>query len=196
MSKSVRLHRLMSVMVFGACFALASSQLSAQMRLPSLTPPANHFNLQSNQSGSGPSGTSAFLVEAGGAVVGSALGFGVLYLTAGDCAVDDLGCTLEKVFVGIALGTAGAAAGAIIAGRSYDTDPSALGAGLGAIAGAAGGIGLWHLFTEELDVGNHSGSAAIIFVGTQAVATALGSRLVRACGEGRHRAKPKPTAAP
>ena len=59
-----------------------------------------------------------------------------------------------------------------------DTDPSLLGASLGAIAGAGVGVGLWHLFTEELDIGNSPLIAVLTYSTAQGLASALGSRLL------------------
>jgi hypothetical protein len=170
-----------AALVFCVCIAFGAQMLPAQARSQTFAPASGGITrVVPAQPAVERTGASALFMEAAGAAAGSALGFGLIYLTAGDCAVEDLGCTLDRVFVGIALGTAASVGGAVIAGRAYDTDPSTLGAVLGAIAGAAGAIGLWGLFTEKLDVGNHSGAAAVTFVGTQALMTALGSRIVRA----------------
>ena len=125
------------------------------------------------------SGGQAFAIEATGAVVGSLLGFSTIYLSRDRCEVEDLGCNLETVFGGIVLGTAGATAGAWLAGRAGDTDPSLAGAAIGSVVGVGAGIGLWHLFTEELDIVNEPFAAALTYSFAQGVATALGSRLVR-----------------
>jgi hypothetical protein len=181
MSTSVYVRRRTAALMFFLCFAFGGDLLRAQARWQPLVPAMrNDVSVLLSQPAQARTGTSAFLVEAAGAAAGSALGFGILYLTASECDGEDLACTLEKVFIGIALGTAGAAAGAVIAGRSADTEPSTIGAVLGAVAGAAGGIGLWRLFTEKLDVGNHTAGAAITYIGTQAIVTALGSRIFRA----------------
>lgn len=122
----------------------------------------------------------AFAIEAAGGIAGSLLGFGIVYLGEEDCSVEDLGCHLENAFLGIVLGTIGSATGAYVAGRTFDTRPSGAGATLGAVAGAAAGIGTWHLFTEELDLVNRTEAAVAVYVITQGVFAALGSRLVRA----------------
>src|SRR5688572_31949142 len=110
-SMSIELHRQRrtSVLMFCACFAFGGTVLQAQTRTQL------SFNRPLATRAGTAIGTSAFLVEAAGAAAGSAVGFGVLYLTASECDVEDLGCTLEKVFTGIALGTAAAAAGAVLA---------------------------------------------------------------------------------
>jgi hypothetical protein len=122
----------------------------------------------------------AFAIEAAGGIAGSLIGFGVVLLGDGDCSVEDLGCHLERAFLGIVLGTLGSAAGSYLAGRAFETRPSGAGATLGAIVGAAAGIGAWHLFTEELDLVNRTEAAVIVYALTQGVMAALGSRLVRA----------------
>src|SRR5688500_7998840 len=123
----------------------------------------------------------AFAIEAAGGVAGSLVGFGLVYLVDDDdCSVEDLACNLENAFLGIALATVGAAAGTYLAGRAADTLPSLPGAALGAVAGAAAGIGTWHFFTEELDVVNNTEAAVVVYALTQGIVTALGSRLARA----------------
>lgn len=126
-----------------------------------------------------PSGAHSFLIEAAGGVGGSLLGFGAIYFANDSCDVDDLGCTLESVFTGIAIGTATSAAGTWLAGRAGKTDPSLLGAALGAVVGVGAGVGLWHLFTEELDVGNRRIAAALSYSAAQGITAAAGSRLLR-----------------
>jgi hypothetical protein len=126
-----------------------------------------------------PSAGQSFALEAAGGIAGSMLGFGVIYLSNDRCGVEDLGCTLESVFTGIVIGTVASAGGAYFAGKAGNTDPSLLGASLGAIAGVGAGIGLWALFTEQLDVGNKEIAAALTFTVTQGLVTALGSRLLR-----------------
>jgi hypothetical protein len=125
-------------------------------------------------------GTRAFLIEAAGGTAGSLLGFGAVYLLADDCNVEDLSCNLENAFSAIAAGTVGSAIGAYVLGRAADTQPSGIGVTIGSIAGAAAGIGLWHLFTEELNVINDTGPAMVSYALAQGVVTALGSRIVRA----------------
>jgi hypothetical protein len=96
-------------------------------------------------------GVSAFGLEALGASVGSALGFGLIYLSRKDeCDVEDLSCNLENSFAAIVVGTAGAAAGDYIVGKLFHTQPSGVGVIVGAVAGAAAGLGTWHLFKKNL----------------------------------------------
>lgn len=121
----------------------------------------------------------AFAIEAAGGTLGSLIGFGAVLLGEDDCGVEDLGCHIENAFLGIALGTLGSAAGSYVAGRAFDTRPSGAGATLGAVVGAAAGLGAWHLFTEELDFVNSTETAVVFYALTQGIFAALGSRLVR-----------------
>jgi hypothetical protein len=123
----------------------------------------------------------AFAIEAAGGMVGSAVGFGsVLLLKGDDCDTEDLGCYIETASVALVASTITSAAGTYIAGRAFDTRPSGAGAMIGALAGAAAGLGTWHLFTEELDFVNKTEAAALIYAITQGLTSALGSRIVRA----------------
>ena len=119
--------------------------IAASMIALALLPAALHA--QGSRTGAG-----AFLVEAAGGTAGSLAGFGVGYALADRCDSEDLVCNLENAGTALLAGTVLAAVGTYIAGRLGDTEPSALGAGLRAVAGAAAGIGAWHLLTEELDV--------------------------------------------
>lgn len=103
-----------------------------------------------------------------------------MYLWAEDCAVEDLGCNLENVFSAIAVGTLGSAVGADVLGSAARTRPSRIGVVLGSVVGAAAGVGLWHLLTEELNAINNTGAAMASFAIAQGTVTALGSRVVRA----------------
>lgn len=125
-----------------------------------------------------PTGGRSFAIEAAGGVAGSLLGFGLVRLVRDPCNVEDLACILESVFSGIVLSTAASAAGTYLAGRVGETEPSLPGAVLGAVAGAGVGIGLWHLLTEELDVGNRPYIAILSYSAAQGVTSALGSRLL------------------
>ena len=127
-----------------------------------------------------PGGGASFAIEAAGGIGGSLLGFGLVYLLGNDCDVEDLGCNLETAFGAMALGTAVSAGGAYLAGRLADTQPSGVGAVLGSVAGAAAGVGLWHLFTEELDLVNNDKAAVLSYSVAQGIVTALGSRIGRA----------------
>jgi len=127
-------------------------------------------------------GVAAFGIEAAGGVLGSAagLGLGFLITNPGDCPSDDLGCTLQKVGAALAISAGGSGLGTVVLGRASHTQPSALGAFVGAAVGIAAGVGVVHLISEELDLSRED---AVLWVGytlTQGVVSALGSRLVRA----------------
>lgn len=126
------------------------------------------------------SGSAAFLIEAAGGIAGSLAGFGLIYSTDSGCGSEDLVCNLRQAGAAVLVGTIGAASGAYIAGRLADTEPSALGIIIGAIAGAGAGLGAAHLVTEELNWVNSDAGAIITFSVAQGVTTALGSRIVRA----------------
>jgi hypothetical protein len=155
-------------------------RVSAQRVLPRFEYPDFSLGLQATQHSGSRTPAQAFAIEAAGGIAGSLLGFGLVLLGEDDCGVEDLGCHLENAFFGIALGTLGSAAGTYLAGRAFDTRPSGAGATLGAVVGAAAGIGTWHLFTEELDLVNRTEAAVAVYAATQGVMAALGSRLVRA----------------
>jgi hypothetical protein len=125
-------------------------------------------------------GGKAFAVEALGGVVGSTVGFGIIALARqDDCDVEDTVCLLESAGLAIALGTATSAVGTVLAGRSFETEPSVLGASIGALAGIAAGLGVSHLLTDELNVTNSDVAAVLGYTITQGVVTAIGSRIVR-----------------
>lgn len=126
------------------------------------------------------SGAGAFLAQAAGATAGSLLGFGLIYAAGESCDVEDLSCALQKAGIGILTSTAGSVIGDRIAGKLADAEPSTVGAIVGAAAGAAAGVGMWHLFTEELDLVNKTPAAIFIYSATQGILTAAGSRIGRA----------------
>jgi hypothetical protein len=159
----------------GAVLLIGAADVAAAQRPPSSAFVAPGFAT----SAAPPSGGESFALEAAGGIAGSLLGFGVIYFSNDRCGVEDLGCTLESVFTGMVLGTVASAAGTYFAGKAGNTDPSLLGASLGAVAGAGAGVGLWALFTEQLDVGNKQIAAAVSYTVTQGLVTALGSRLMR-----------------
>jgi hypothetical protein len=168
-----------------ACIAIAAllvvpHGLGAQPVLRRAAPPGYTLELERAQlSGSRPP-AQGFAIEAAGGIAGSLLGLSVVLLRKDDCDVEDLGCHVQNAFLGIALGTLGSAAGTYIAGHAFDARPSGAGATLGAVAGAAAGLGAWHLFTQELDLVNRTEAAVVVYAVTQGVMAALGSRLVRA----------------
>src|SRR5262245_41826684 len=172
-----------SMMMLAVTGALTSTseRVDGQTATPAFAQHAPTVSAPTLQDPGSRSGFSAFAVEALGATAGSALGFGAIYLSRRDeCEVEDLSCNLENAAAGVAVGTIGSAVGAYVSGRVFDTQPSGVGAALGAVAGAAAGLGMWHLFTEELNLVNKSGAATATYVVTQGIVTALGSRLVRA----------------
>jgi predicted RNA-binding protein with PUA-like domain len=122
----------------------------------------------------------AFVVEAAGGIAGSFTGFGLVYALGDRCAGEDLACEIRTAGGAIAAGTVVSALGTYWAGKAFDTNPSGLGAALGSIAGAAAGIGAWHLMTEELDVVKSDAGAIITYGVVQGLMSALGSRVVRA----------------
>jgi hypothetical protein len=126
-------------------------------------------------------GARAFATEALGGTVGSALGIaiGLAVVRPDDCpSEDDVVCTLRRLGITGIIGVAGATTGTMVAGRWAGTDPSLVGAFLGAAAGTAVGIGLEHLITEELNQSLGSGGAVVLFSVTQGLLAAGGSRLV------------------
>jgi hypothetical protein len=126
------------------------------------------------------SGARAFAVEAVGGTVGSALGIGLGLAIArpDNCpSNEDLACILRRLgTVGI-VGVAGATVGTFVAGRWAASDPSIVGALLGAAVGAAAGIGLEHLVTEELNQSLGNAGAVVLFSVTQGILAAAGSRI-------------------
>jgi hypothetical protein len=160
-----------SLLTFGSALPCAAQR--TQSRFVSAQPAS--FERQDERTGG-----SAFLIEAAGGIAGSLAGFALVYSTSGSCESEDLVCNLQHAGAAIAAGTVGAAGGTYIAGRLAHTQPSAVGAFLGAVVGAAAGIGVWHLATEELDVVKSDAGAIITYGVTQGVVAALGSRIGRA----------------
>ena len=124
----------------------------------------------------------AFPVEAAGGIAGSLIGAGAgLLILNKSCDSEDLVCDLTRAGLAISLATVGSAAGTVIAGRAGNTNPSTGGAIVGSLVGAAAGLGVVHLMTEELNVAHGSTAASILaFSITQGLVTALGSRIFRA----------------
>jgi hypothetical protein len=125
------------------------------------------------------SSLASFLIEAAGASAGSLAGFTITAAVLNDCGVDDLACDIGHVALATGVATAGAASGAIVIGKWADTEPSTGGAILGALVGAAAGIGAWHFVKEEVNVNTSDTGSRVIFAVTQGLVTALGSRLLR-----------------
>jgi hypothetical protein len=125
-------------------------------------------------------GASAFAAEAVGGAAGSALGVvvGLAIADPDDCAVeDDVVCPLKRLSVAGLMGVLGATMGTVVAGRAARTNPSLIGAFLGAVVGAAAGIGLDHLVTEEMGQSLGDVGAIALFSLTQGVLAAAGSRI-------------------
>jgi uncharacterized membrane protein YeaQ/YmgE (transglycosylase-associated protein family) len=125
-------------------------------------------------------GVRAFGVEALGGTVGSALGIaiGLAVAKPDDCpSNEDIACMLQRLGITAIVGVAGATLGTAVAGRWAGSDPSVVGAFLGAVAGAALGIGLQHLITEELNQSLGDAGAVVLFSVTQGILAAAGSRL-------------------
>jgi hypothetical protein len=153
-------------------------------RLPSFPPPVQTLALgfaAEAQEGERTWGAK-FAIEALGGTVGSLAGFGAGVLVAGldECDNESLLCILEDVAITVGGSTVGSGLGAWGAGRLGSTRPSGLGAALGSLAGAAAGLGLVHLLSEELDLNPGDGVLLLSYAVTQGVLAALGSRLIAA----------------
>jgi hypothetical protein len=117
-------------------------------------------------------------IETLGAATGSALGFGAaVALSDARACGEDLACLLGDVALAVSVATAASAAGALIAGRAFDTEPSVLGAIVGAVVGAGAAIGVEHLLSEEAGMNLGDGTRVGVFALTQGLVTALGSRM-------------------
>ena len=126
-------------------------------------------------------GASAFAVEALGGTLGSLAGVGAgLLITraVNECESEDLVCDLRRVATTGVASVAGATAGTYVAGRAADTEPSLLGAFLGALAGTAAGVGVVHLLTEETNVARNNATLVVAYSVTQGIVAGLGSRIV------------------
>jgi hypothetical protein len=123
-------------------------------------------------------GVGAFAVEAVGGTIGSLVGFGVGAFTVDDQCDDEL--CFKELGVVLLTASAGATAGAVIAGRRADTNPSIVGSAIGSLAGAGAGLALLKVL-EEIDPGLDDGAPAVIaFTVSQGIVTALGSRIAAA----------------
>jgi uncharacterized membrane protein YfcA len=129
-------------------------------------------------------GGAAFAIEAMGGVGGSLAGVGAGLLISGaatnECDVEDLVCGLKQAATTGVVSVVGATAGTYIAGRAANTEPSFVGSLLGAIAGAAAGVGVMHLLNEETKIARNNATLAVAYSVTQGVVAALGSRLIAA----------------
>ncbi|MEZ4416257.1 MAG: hypothetical protein R3E10_10980 [Gemmatimonadota bacterium] len=116
-----------------------------------------------------------FWLETGGALIGGALGFGAVALAhdPGNC---ELECQLREAGFALSMGWVGGAAGAWLAGRAFDTRPSALGALVGSLAGVMAAVGTAHLLSEEANVST-TALVVVPVASVHALLTAAGSRL-------------------
>ena len=121
-------------------------------------------------------GGGAFVLEALGGSLGSLVGIGVVGLTS-RCGVDDLACGITSVGVGGVLGVVGATVGTVVVARFLDSPRSAVGAVLGAVVGTGIGLGVHYILNNNSD--RNLGDAVVvpIFVLSQGVLAAAGSRL-------------------
>lgn len=125
-------------------------------------------------------GARAFAAEALGGAIGSAIGLAVGLAVArpDDCpSDDDVVCPLRRLGVTGVIGVAGATVGTVVAGRLAGSEPSLLGAFIGAAAGAAASVGLEHLITEEMSRQIGNAGTVVLFSVTQGILAAAGSRL-------------------
>ena len=118
---------------------------------------------------------SAFSVEVLGASLGSLIGIGAVALTQ-KCGVEDLGCTILKVGAGGAVGALGATVGSQLASRYTGSRRSVAGAVAGAIVGTGVGLGVHWLLNAGTDRNLGDNIVVPIFVISQGVFTAIGSR--------------------
>jgi hypothetical protein len=126
-------------------------------------------------SSSGSSGS--FALEALGGSVGSLVGIGIVALSS-RCGVDDLGCVITSIGAGGALGVVGATVGTVVTARLTDAPQSGLGAALGAIVGTGVGLGVHYLLNRNSDRNLGDKVVVPIFVISQGVFAAAGSRLM------------------
>lgn len=129
---------------------------------------------------SSPSQSRAFVVEAGGGVLGSAAGAiaGLVVSKVDDCGVDDLACTIKGLGVAGVGSVIGATAGAVLAGRAIGSRPSLPGALAGSLLGAVAGVALVHGLTEEVNLHLDKPMTVAVYALSQGLVTAIGSRLV------------------
>jgi hypothetical protein len=122
----------------------------------------------------------SFLVEWGGGAVGSAIGGGIGFLIASesDCPTEELACSFEKAGIALAASAVGSGAGTWLAGRMGDTEPSGLGAAIGALLGVPAGIGVVHLLSEDTEWVRNDAALFASYALTQGIVSAIGSRIV------------------
>ena len=119
----------------------------------------------------------AFVVEAAGGMLGSAVGIGVVALST-SCGGDDLGCGILKVGSAGIVGAIGATIGTTLAARHTGSRRSVLGAALGAVVGTGAGVTVHYFLTRAggSSVGDKAAIAAVIV--SQGLVSAAGSRLL------------------
>jgi hypothetical protein len=127
-----------------------------------------------------PSTGQRLLVEWGGGTVGSAVGggIGLLIASESDCPSDELACSFEKAGIALAASALGSGAGTWFGGRMGETEPSGLGAAIGALLGVPAGIGVVHLLSEDTDWVRSDAVLFASFAITQGIVSAVGSRIV------------------
>ena len=130
------------------------------------------------------SAASAFAIETLGGTAGSALGVGAGLLISratNECqSEEDLECQLRQAATTGLVSVVGATAGTYLVGRAANAEPSFAGSLIGALAGAAAGVGVIHLLTEEANVSSNNTTLVVAYSLTQGVVAALGSRIVAA----------------
>ena len=119
----------------------------------------------------------SFALEALGGSVGSLVGIGIVALSS-RCGVDDLACVITSIGAGGALGIVGATVGTVMTARLTDSPRSVLGAALGAIAGTGVGLGVHYVLNRNSDRNLGDKVVVPIFVISQGVLGAAGSRLM------------------
>lgn len=121
----------------------------------------------------------SYLTEAAGGALGSLAGFGIgIALARPDaCDAEDLACILDGVAVGLVGSTVGAGVGAWSAGRWRDTEPSGWEAAVGAVAGAAGALGVIKLMDEISPRGGEGVGAIALYGLTHGLITAFFTRI-------------------
>ena len=121
-----------------------------------------------------PDRAAALGIETVGGVLGSAIGFGTVALIRGrDPCGEHLSCTLRSAAAALAAGTVGAAGGTYLAGRLAGTEPSGVGAAIGAVAGAGAIVGLDHVLSGDVSQAGRYAAFAL----AQGVLSAAGSRI-------------------
>ena len=150
--------------------SLALTLLAAPVGAQSITPSA------ATRPSPG-SGTLALMALGGS--VGSLAGIGLVAL-ASSCGGDDLACTILSVGAGGAAGAIGATVGTMVVARGADVRASTFGAGLGAVAGTAVGLGVHYLLNRGTSRNFDTPGAVVpIFALAQGIFAALGSQWIK-----------------